>query len=186
MEDNKVEAQQFERQKIAKGRRIFNEGEHGDYAYIVETGEIGIYKMIDGSEVELTALHPGEIFGEVSVLDGRERMASAIATVESTLIVISPAALEERIAKSDKFTKSLLQIFMSNLRDTHKTYKNPKHSFEGHIRSLNRNLNAMRELASLTEMDDFMEEVEPHLVNIRRECDKLYKLSQKYTGKIKG
>ena len=92
MEDNKAEVQQFERQKVAKGRRIFNEGEHGDYAYIVETGEIGIYKMIDGSEVELTVLLPGEIFGEVSVLDGRERMASAIATMESTLIVVSQTA----------------------------------------------------------------------------------------------
>jgi len=184
MEDNKAEVQQFERQKVAKGRRIFNEGEHGDYAYIVETGEIGIYKMIDGSEVELTVLLPGEIFGEVSVLDGRERMASAIATMESTLIVVSQTALQERIEKSDKFVKTLLQILMTNLRETHKTYQNPKHSFEGHIKSLNRTLNVMRELASMTEMEDFIEETAPHLVNIRRECDKLYKLSQKYREKI--
>lgn len=185
MEDQN-DAQQFERQKVAKGRRIFNEGEIGDYAYIVETGEVGIFKHIDGSEVELAVVQPGEIFGEVAVLDGRERMASAIATVETSLIVVSPTALEERIAKSDKFVKTLLQIFMTNLRETHKTYANPRHSFEGHLKSVTRHVNAMRELAQMTGMEDFSDECAPHLVNIKRECDKLYEVSKKFRKKIEG
>jgi len=185
MEDQN-DAQQFERQKIAKGRRIFNEGEVGDYAYIVETGEVGIFKRIDGNEVELAVVHPGEIFGEVAVLDGRERMASAIATVETSLIVVSPAALEERIAKSDKFVQTLLQIFMTNLRETHKTYKDPKHNFDGHIQAITRHINAMRELARITGMEDFSDECEPHLLNIKRECDKLYYVSKKFRKKIEG
>jgi len=185
MEDQN-DAQQFERQKVAKGRRIFNEGETGDYAYIVETGEVGIFKRIEGNEVELAVVQPGEIFGEVAVLDGRERMASAIATVETSLIVVSPTALEERIAKSDKFVQTLLQIFMTNLRETHKTYKDPKHSFDGHIQALTRHVNAMRELARMTKMEDFSDECEPHLLNIKRECDKLYHVSKKFRKKIEG
>lgn len=186
MEDRTNNTQQFDRQKVAKGRRIFNEGEHGDYAYIVETGEIGIYKTIDGSEVELTALRPGEIFGEVAVLDGRERMASAIANMDSTLLVVSPAALQERIDQSDKFVKTLLQIFMTNLRATHKSYKYRKHNMEGHIKVLNRTMNAIRDLTYMTGNEDFVEEVEPHLMKMRAQCDKIYKISQKYKEKVKG
>ncbi len=184
--DNKPAETQFERQKVKKGRRIFNEGEAGDFAYIVETGEIGIYKNIEGSDVLLTTLQPGEIFGEVAVLDGRERMASAVAEMDSNLIVVSPESMHERIDKSDKFVKSLLQIFMANLRETHKAYKNPGHNFEGHIKSINRHINSMRELAQMTRMDDFVDEVAPVLVKMRNDCDKLYAISKKYREKVKG
>ncbi len=46
----------------------------------------------------------------------------AIAIQDSSLIVVSPETLEDRISKADKFVKTLLSIFMTNLRDTHKTY----------------------------------------------------------------
>lgn len=174
----------FERQKVAKGRRIFKEGDPGDYAYIVEMGEVGIYKHIDGTEVELTTLNPGEIFGEVAVLDGRERMASAIALMDSTLIVVSPEALEQRIKGADKFVKTLLSIHMTNLRDTHHTYKNPEQSIEGHLRALTRHLNQLRDLSEMTKREDFIEEIQPVLSELRRGCDKLYKVSEKYRQEL--
>lgn len=178
--------QQYERRRVAKGRRIFNEGEAGDFAYIVERGEIGIYKTIEGSEIEITTLHPGEIFGEIAVLDGRERLASAIALTDSVLIIVSPETLEQRIGKSDKFVKTLLSIFMTNLRETHDTYKNPQHSFEGHLKSLNRRINSMGELALLTHDDEFVRETSDVLVKMRDDCDKLYELLRKHKEKING
>ena len=174
----------FERQRVAKGRRIFKEGDPGDYAYIVEMGEIGIYKHIDGTEIELTTLHPGEIFGEVAVLDGRERMASAIALMDSSLIVVSPDALEDRIKGADKFVKTLLSIHMTNLRDTHSTYKNPEQSIEGHLRALTRHLNQIRDLAEMTKREDFTDEVLPILSELRRGCDKLHKVSEKFRQEL--
>ncbi|MDV7339208.1 cyclic nucleotide-binding domain-containing protein [Terasakiella sp. A23] len=185
MADNKTDGS-YERRRVAKGRRIFNEGEAGDYAYIVEMGEVGIYKKIEGSEVEITTLNPGEIFGEIAVLAGRERLASAIALTDSSLIVVSPETLEQRIKGADKFVKTLLSIFMTNLRDTHDTYKNPSHNFDGHLKSIVRHSHAMGDLALLTHIDGFNEEAAPLLVNIRDNCDKLYEISKKYNGKAKG
>ncbi|NVK20644.1 MAG: cyclic nucleotide-binding domain-containing protein [Methylocystaceae bacterium] len=176
----------YERRRVAKGRRIFNEGEAGDFAYIVETGEIGIYKKIAGSEVEIATLNPGEIFGEIAVLDGRERLASAIALTESTLIIVSRETLEQRIKSADKFVKTLLSIFMTNLRDTHHTYKNPGHNFEGHIKSIERHSHAMGDLALLTHIDGFNEEAAPYLMKIRDNCAKLYNVSKKYREKAGG
>lgn len=183
MAENKDD-KQYERRRVNKGRRIFNEGEAGDFAYIVETGEVGIYKKIEGTEVEITTLNPGEIFGEIAVLDGRERMASAIALLDSSLIIVSPETLEERIAKSDKFVKTLLSIFMTNLRDTHKTYKHPRFNFEGHIKSIERHSHSMRDLVQLTHIEGFVEEASPVIKNIRDNCDELYKLSKKYREKL--
>ncbi len=185
MNDNNQEGF-IERLKAKKGRRIFNEGEAGDVAYIVEMGEIGIYKEIDGNEVEITTLNPGEIFGEIAVLDGRERLASAIALQDSSLIVVSPETLEERISNADKFVKTLLSIFMTNLRETHKTYKDPGHSFDGHITSVTRHCNAMRDLAHMTHMPGFVDETSSHLVKIRDECAKLHEISKKYREKARG
>ncbi|WP_417796562.1 cyclic nucleotide-binding domain-containing protein [Terasakiella pusilla] len=174
----------YERRRVRKGRRIFNEGEAGDFAYIVETGMIGIYKTIQGSEVEITTLNPGEIFGEIAVLDGQERLASAIALEDSTLIVVAPEVLENRINGADKFVKTLLSIFMTNLRETHDTYRNPAHSFDGHIKSIERHSHTMGDLALLTHINGFNEEASPYLVNIRDNCAKLYQVSKKYRTKL--
>lgn len=183
--ENKKEENPYERRSVNKGRRIFSEGEAGDFAYIVETGEIGIYKKIEGVEVEITTLNPGEIFGEIAVLDGRERLASAIALVDSSLIIVSQKTLEDRIAKSDKFVKTLLSIFMSNLRDTHATYKNPSFSFDGHVKSVQRNCHSLRDLVQLTHEEGFIEEASPVIKNLQDGCGALLKISQKYRDKIK-
>lgn len=179
-----LEENTYERRRVRKGRRIFNEGEAGDFAYIVESGMVGIYKTIQGSEVEITSLNPGEIFGEIAVLDGQERLASAIALEDSTLIVVAPEVLESRVNGADKFVKTLLSIFMTNLRETHSTYRNPVHSFDGHIKSIERQSHTLGDLANLTHIEGFKEEASPYLVNIRENCAKLSQVSKKYRAKL--
>lgn len=136
----------YERIKISKGRRVFHEGDSGDYAYIVETGEIGILKNVDGREIEINTLFAGEIFGEIAVLDGRERMASAVALQDTVLLRVSQRTLEERVGKTDPFVRTLLNIFMSNLRDTHATYNQYRRTYQAHIAALRRNTHNLREM----------------------------------------
>jgi len=75
---------------------------------------------------------------------------------------------------------------MTNLRDTHKTYRDPAHNFEGHIKSVERHCNSMRDLAHLTHMQDFVDETSPLIASIRDNCGKLYAVSKKYREKAKG
>lgn len=56
---------------------IFNQGDDGDSAYIIEKGRVLIYLVKDGEEIPLVVLGEGEIFGELSLIDLQRRSASA-------------------------------------------------------------------------------------------------------------
>ena len=68
---------------------LFAEGEPGDNLYIIKTGSIKITKIVDNSEVLLAMLKPGDILGEMALLEGKPRAASAVAYEDCTVIAVS-------------------------------------------------------------------------------------------------
>ena len=64
---------------LQEGDVLFREGDPGDAAFIVDSGLIGIYKVVEGEEIELGTLKAGELFGEMAIVDGSKRMAYAVA-----------------------------------------------------------------------------------------------------------
>jgi CRP/FNR family transcriptional regulator, cyclic AMP receptor protein len=80
-------------EKIAKRRRlaantmVFFEGDRTDALYIVVKGSLKVCrKLDDGREKVLNTMGPGEIFGELAMLDGQPRSAS-VETVEATELI---------------------------------------------------------------------------------------------------
>jgi CRP-like cAMP-binding protein len=68
------------------GDTIFLEHEPGDALYVVDSGKVRIWvRDAEGNEVALSELEPGDFFGEMSVLDGGRRSASATALVDTSL-----------------------------------------------------------------------------------------------------
>ena len=59
-----------------KGEQLIREGELGDALYIINYGVARVFTMIDGAELNLALLRPGEYFGEWSLLTGAPRAAS--------------------------------------------------------------------------------------------------------------
>lgn len=55
---------------------IFREGDAADSAFIVVTGRVDVVSNVDGRNVHLTTLGPGDIFGEIGVLESCPRTAS--------------------------------------------------------------------------------------------------------------
>jgi len=53
---------------IARGETVFSQGEVGDAAFLLEAGSVAIHQHIDGHQLELDAVAPGEIFGEMAIL----------------------------------------------------------------------------------------------------------------------
>jgi EAL domain-containing protein (putative c-di-GMP-specific phosphodiesterase class I)/CRP-like cAMP-binding protein len=108
-----VEYRQFEqlrRRKLKAGECLFKEGDPGDYAYIIEEGEIEIFRQIDHEKHTLGTLKPGSIFGEISILDGRHRSASAIATQETLLTIVTRDQVEIRLKSADPILQMLLLV----------------------------------------------------------------------------
>jgi CRP/FNR family cyclic AMP-dependent transcriptional regulator len=71
---------------VAPGETVFAIGSPGDQMMAVLSGNIRIsVPSSDGKELLLAIIQPGEVFGELSVLDGKERSADAIAENACTL-----------------------------------------------------------------------------------------------------
>src|SRR6185436_9298038 len=82
-------AQQLERRDVAAGEIVFAIGEPGDSLYIVGSGSVELsVKDNSGSKIVLAKCGPGEQFGELSLFDHGARIASAVCTEDSTLLVL--------------------------------------------------------------------------------------------------
>jgi len=106
------------RQGFPAGSTIFSEGEGGDCAYLIEGGEVVISKQTPEGFVELGRLGPHTIFGEMAIIDGQPRMASATAISDTVLIPVDHVLFETKLAAADPFLRALLRILMRNIRST--------------------------------------------------------------------
>ena len=76
--------------KYLKNSMIILEEEYGDLVFVVQSGTIKITRVNDeGKEVILALLGPGEIFGELAILDGEARSANALAQENCQLWAIN-------------------------------------------------------------------------------------------------
>jgi len=79
------------------GDMVMIEGETGDAAYIIVSGSCRVFKTVDGEDVDLRELGPGEVFGETAILSRRPRTASVQALETLVLQIVSPEVLEEAL-----------------------------------------------------------------------------------------
>lgn len=85
-------------QEFKTGATVFSDGEAGDSLYIIKKGEVKACKVApDGELFTLTLMNEGEIFGEMSFLDGRPRSASIIAIMDIELFVIERENFEKLV-----------------------------------------------------------------------------------------
>ena len=107
----------LQRQTYQAGDRIFKEGDEGNMAYIIQSGEVEIVKEVDGVETVLGTVGQGGIFGEMALIDSKPRMAAARCSKGSTIIHVCRSMFEEKLAKSDPFIRGLLNILVNHIRE---------------------------------------------------------------------
>ena len=105
------------RRTLNAGERLFREGEAGDNAYIVESGQIEISKRVGDNEQSVVAVvGKGALIGEMALIDGKPRAATARVVKPTVLIVIERDDLEARMKRSDPVVSRLLKVFTVRLR----------------------------------------------------------------------
>ena len=72
-----------------QGEKIFSQGDRAKYLYVVLSGEISIYRKEDKQKKTIDMVQPGEVFGEMGLILDDVRYASARASVDSILFVMS-------------------------------------------------------------------------------------------------
>jgi CRP/FNR family cyclic AMP-dependent transcriptional regulator len=100
------------------GTRVFRRGDPGGSLYVVSRGLVDIsVETTTGDRVLLDQLGPGDFFGEISLLDGRERTADATAADETRAFEIDRADLEELFRKHPDAALDVLGVIGRRLRE---------------------------------------------------------------------
>jgi len=98
------------------GQVILEEGSSGDWVYVVLSGSIEISKTIGGRNFIITALEPGEVFGELGYLGAIKRTATARAIGETTVGVIDRTFLDQEFNKLSAPFRSILVAVVKRFR----------------------------------------------------------------------
>jgi len=104
------------RKVFAPGTVIFEEGEPGHEAYVVEYGRVGVFKTVKGQRIDLGTVLQGGIFGEMALLDDQPRMASASAVEETACVVIGKDRLTEQLGQAPKGVRVIVGALLGNIR----------------------------------------------------------------------
>lgn len=114
-------ASKLQKRRYRRGEVIFHEGDPGGQLYIIVSGRVRISVVAeDGRERDLALLDPGECFGEMSLLDGGERSATATAIVETEALVLSREAFYRFARGNAGVMESLVSLLIQRLRDTNR------------------------------------------------------------------
>jgi CRP/FNR family transcriptional regulator, cyclic AMP receptor protein len=101
-----------------KGVRVFHEGDHSDACYIVRSGDLRVTREHpDGRAIALATLGPGDIFGELAMLDGEARSASVEALTECQLLALPAADVRRLLRGSSEITVKLVVALTRRLRE---------------------------------------------------------------------
>lgn len=102
-----------------KGAVIFSEGDPGTTLYLIEEGEIKLTILSPGGkEIILALLGPGGFFGELALLDGGARSATASAKTACRLQVLERTDLMKFIERHPRSAVSMLAAISRRLRRT--------------------------------------------------------------------
>ncbi len=120
-----VKSEDLFRQSFVPEEVVFREGEAGDRAFVIEAGEIEISALRDGKEMLLARFSAGDLFGEMALVDGKLRSATARALSPTTLIVIRRDQVVQKIKTSDPLIEYFFKVLLERLRTTNMLIGSP-------------------------------------------------------------
>src|SRR5690242_16475580 len=88
--------------------------------FIVQSGAIQIFRNLGGKRQPLALMEKGDFFGEMSVLEGSPRTASAEATEDSELIEINSTVFDRMIRGNIEIAVRMLRKLCSRLQESHR------------------------------------------------------------------
>lgn len=105
---------------IVEARQVvFREGDPGDRMFILLEGAVELVKSVDKATAVLkTVDQPNDFFGEMALIDGRPRSATAVAARRSRLAAVDAAAFESMILSNGKFALKIIKVLSERIRSS--------------------------------------------------------------------
>lgn len=98
------------------GEVIFNEGEVGDYTYIIKQGSVKIVTQHNDKAVTLGVLKDGTCFGEMAVISDAPRVASAITETVSQIYVIDKSHIKNMMESISPLFRAIINTMIKRVR----------------------------------------------------------------------
>jgi CRP/FNR family cyclic AMP-dependent transcriptional regulator len=104
---------------FGRGVIIFHKDSPGDTTYIIESGKVRIFVLSEsGQEISVRICGTGEVFGELSMLDGLPRSAGAIAMEETLVLTLQREDFQELLAAYPHMAKGIMATLTARVRYT--------------------------------------------------------------------
>ncbi len=106
--------------RFAAGEVVFNDGDHANSLYIIQKGQMRLYKPKGRGFIEIAVLRAGEVIGEMAYFDedgsGNRRSCAASAMINTEVIEISFPAFSKTMAGLNPWFKTIINTLASRLR----------------------------------------------------------------------
>lgn len=107
------------RRAFRAGEVIFHQDDSGQVLYVIREGKVKIYiTSPDGQDVSLAVFGPGDYFGELALLDGQPRSASAVAIEPAETFALQRADFIRAVMHHPRIAVQVMNVLSRRLRQT--------------------------------------------------------------------
>jgi CRP/FNR family cyclic AMP-dependent transcriptional regulator len=115
--ERKTLAKLLDTKAFSKGDTIFSYGDAGDALYLIRHGRVEVFvENTEGQKIILAENEPGDLFGEISLLDGGARTASVVGETPLVLLELKRSAFHRMLREEPGIAAKMLVHLASMLR----------------------------------------------------------------------
>jgi CRP-like cAMP-binding protein len=101
--------------RFPAGEVLFEEGQHGEDMYVIQSGRVRLTRRVRGEPQLLAVLPPGEFFGELAIINGRARSATAEVIEDAQLLVLDGGMFEALVRGNAEIALRLIKRLAARL-----------------------------------------------------------------------
>jgi len=114
-----VLAESLGKRTFGKGMIIFHKGSPGQTMYIIESGKVRIFILSEsGQEISVNIYGPGDVFGELALLDGLPRSAGAVAMEKTVTFNLHRDDFLRHLEVCPRMARSIMEVLSTRVRYT--------------------------------------------------------------------
>lgn len=156
-----------------KGKDVVRQGDEGVRAYYIESGRVEVLVHDGQHELKVAELGPGDIFGEMALINHEPRTATVRALDDCVLTVIDRDEIEGKIERiKDKAIRALINVLAERLRESTRgqlLYYKSLAEFQDRVTGI---VDKAHHGISSDKRNAFREEVEPLLKDLQDVLDR--------------
>lgn len=117
----------FQTVSFSAGETIFREGEQGDCAYVIISGDVSVHKKRNTKQIKLANLGVNQMIGEMGLVSPGHRTASVTAITDCSLLLIEQSQFRRRRTQLDPVMKMVFDVILMRFRNTLHSMSNENH-----------------------------------------------------------